>query len=57
MGIFLAIPIALGAFWPGLRADPFMLFEVPPFGGWPGVVIVALVGWVLYRIAKTPQRF
>lgn len=57
MGILLAIPIALGAFWPGLRADPFMLFEVPPFGGWPGVVIVALVGWVLYRIAKTPQRF
>jgi uncharacterized oligopeptide transporter (OPT) family protein len=51
MGIFLAIPIALGAFWPGLSADPFMLFETPPFGAWPGLVVVGLAGWGLYRTA------
>jgi putative OPT family oligopeptide transporter len=56
MGILLAIPIAIGAFWPGLSADPFMMFEAPPLGGWPGLVIVALVGWALYRIAQDPQR-
>jgi putative OPT family oligopeptide transporter len=52
MGIFLAIPIAVGAFWPGLTADPFMLFETPPLEGWPGLVVVTLVGWLLYRISK-----
>ncbi|HEU4504928.1 MAG TPA: oligopeptide transporter, OPT family [Nitrospira sp.] len=56
MGIVLAIPIAVGAFWPGLSADPFVLFEAPPIGGWPGLVIVAVVGWMLYRIAKARQR-
>jgi putative OPT family oligopeptide transporter len=49
MGILLAIPIALGALWPGLGPDPFMLFETPPLDGWPGLVTVALVGWLLYR--------
>ncbi|HTL61545.1 MAG TPA: oligopeptide transporter, OPT family [Nitrospira sp.] len=57
MGIFLAIPIALGAFWPGLSADPFTVFEAAPLGAWPGVVIVALVGWTLSRIAASPSRF
>jgi len=56
MGILLAIPIALGAFWPGLSPDPFMLFEAPPLGGWPGLVIVAAVGWRVYRIARDPSR-
>ena len=52
MGIMLAIPIALAALWPGLSPDPFTLFDSPPFGGWPGLVIVAMVGWILYRIAR-----
>ncbi|SPP66617.1 OPT family oligopeptide transporter [Nitrospira lenta] len=51
MGIMLAIPIALTALWPGLGADPFTLFDVPPFGGWPGLMIVALVAGALYRVA------
>ena len=51
MGIMLAIPIALAALWPGFSADPFTLFDAPPVGGWPGVVIVAMVGVLLYRIA------
>lgn len=51
MGIMLAVPIALAALWPSLSPDPFTLFDAPPFGGWPGLVIVALVGFALYRIA------
>ena len=56
MGIVLAIPIALGAFWPGLSPDPFMLFEAPVLGGWPGLVIVAAVGWLVYRSARPSAR-
>jgi hypothetical protein len=56
MGIFLAIPIALGALWPGLSPDPFTLFEAPPLGGWPGLTVVAVVGWALYRIAAASSR-
>jgi len=56
MGIVLAIPIALGAFWPGLSPDPFLLFEAPPLGGWPGIVIVGVVGWLLYLTAREPSR-
>ncbi|HKT36070.1 MAG TPA: oligopeptide transporter, OPT family, partial [Nitrospira sp.] len=56
MGIVLAIPIALGALWPGLSPDPFMWFEMPPLGGWPGAAVVALTGWGLYRIAATSTR-
>jgi hypothetical protein len=56
MGILLAIPIALGAFWPGLNPDPFMLFEAPPVGGWPGLLMVALAGWALYRTGARPSR-
>jgi putative OPT family oligopeptide transporter len=56
MGIVLAIPIALGAFWPGLNPDPFLLFEAPPLGGWPGIAIVTLVGWLLYATAREPSR-
>lgn len=51
MGIVLAMPIALAALWPGFNADPFTIFAVPPFGGWPGLVMVTAVGFALYRIA------
>ena len=37
MGIMLAMPIALAALWPGFSADPFTIFAVPPFSGWPGL--------------------
>jgi hypothetical protein len=52
MGIMLALPIALAALWPGLGADPFTLYQSPPFGGWPGLVIMAMVGAALYRMAS-----
>jgi hypothetical protein len=51
MGITLAMPIAVSALWPGVSSDPFLLFTSPPFGGWPGLVVVALIGWLLYRVA------
>jgi hypothetical protein len=56
MGILLAIPIALGAFWPGLSPDPFMLFETPPIGGWPGLLIMTMVGWLVYHTARDSSR-
>ena len=48
-GIALAIPIALSGVWPSVSADPLMIFEAPPFGGWPGLVILAGVSVWLYR--------
>ena len=51
MGIMLALPIALAALWPSFSADPFTMFAVPPFGGWPGLAMVAVVGFTLYRVA------
>ncbi len=52
MGILLAVPLALSALWPGIGADPFGLFDAPPLGGWPGLAVIALVGWILYWIEK-----
>jgi putative OPT family oligopeptide transporter len=51
MGIMLAMPIALAALWPSFSADPFTMFAVPPLGGWPGLAMVAIVGFTLCRIA------
>ncbi|MCS6897363.1 MAG: oligopeptide transporter, OPT family, partial [Nitrospira sp.] len=50
-GICLALPVALGALWPGLDSDPFALFDRSPFGGWPGLLMMVLVGGALYRSA------
>ncbi|MCP9446564.1 MAG: oligopeptide transporter, OPT family [Nitrospira sp.] len=49
MGILLALPVALGTLWPGLGSDPFALFDHPPFGGWPGLLMMALVAGALYH--------
>ncbi|BFU91392.1 MAG: Oligopeptide transporter, OPT family [Nitrospira sp.] len=56
MGIMLAMPIALAALWPDLNADPFTIFAVPPFGGWPGLAMVAVVGFALYRMVVGRDR-
>ncbi len=56
MGILLALPIALAALFPRLSADPFTLFDLPPFGGWPGLAVVAMVGAVLYWIERDSFR-
>ncbi|MEX5214427.1 MAG: oligopeptide transporter, OPT family [Nitrospiraceae bacterium] len=49
MGIFLAIPVAVGSLWPQISSDPFQLFAAPPFGAWLGVLAVGLIGRQLYR--------
>ncbi|WP_053382051.1 OPT family oligopeptide transporter [Nitrospira moscoviensis] len=51
MGILLATPIALTVLWPAVSPDPFTIFDHPPLGGWPGLIVVAAVGLTLYRIA------
>ncbi|MCS6305398.1 MAG: oligopeptide transporter, OPT family [Nitrospira sp.] len=56
MGIMLALPVALAALWPGISADPFTMFAVPPFGGWPGLAMMAVVGFALYRIGAGHGR-
>jgi len=56
MGILLALPIALETLWPSMGSDPFALFDRPPLGGWPGLVVVAVIGGVLYRIATGGSR-
>ncbi|MBX3329648.1 MAG: oligopeptide transporter, OPT family [Nitrospira sp.] len=53
MGIMLAMPITLAALWPSFSADPFTMFAVPPFGGWPGLAMMAFVGFALYRTARS----
>jgi putative OPT family oligopeptide transporter len=52
MGILLALPIALSGLWPSLGSDPFRLFATPPLGAWPGLLAVAGVAWMLYRVAR-----
>ena len=53
VGILLALPIALSSVWPSLSGDPFQLFAAPPWGGWPGLLALALVGLVLLRSAQS----
>jgi putative OPT family oligopeptide transporter len=57
MGIALAIPIALSELWPSFKMDPVKVFDTPPWGGWPGVVIVAAVSVWLYRQAIRPRVY
>ncbi len=52
MGIALALPIALISFWPSLGTDPLRLFDVPPLGAWPGVLVIGGVAVLLYRAAR-----
>ena len=53
VGILLALPIAFTSFWPALSGDPFQLFAGPPYGGWPGLCALLLVGLLLVRAAQT----
>lgn len=53
VGILLALPIALSSVWPFLSGDPFQLFVDPPFGGWPGLCTLLLIGLFLVRAART----
>lgn len=50
-GIVLALPVALSGVWPEMGADPLRVFDSPLFDAWPGVLMLILVGWLLYRAA------
>jgi len=55
MGIALAVPIALSGLWPSVSPDPLMIFEIPPWGGWPGLAVWAAVGvWLYLRAVRQP---
>ncbi|TKB75795.1 MAG: oligopeptide transporter, OPT family, partial [Nitrospira sp.] len=56
MGIGLALPIAVAALWPAFPSDPLQIFETPPFGPWPGVLVVGAVVLWLYRSASASAR-
>lgn len=49
MGILLAFPIALASLWPNLGGDPLKLFEIPPLGAWPGLIMLLAVATLLLR--------
>jgi putative OPT family oligopeptide transporter len=53
VGILLALPIALTGVWPSLSADPFELFEMPPLGGWPGLVALLSIALWMHRTTGT----
>jgi len=53
MGILLAVPLAFSAFMPDIGADPFQLFDTPPFDGWPGLIMVSVIALYLYRLASS----
>jgi putative OPT family oligopeptide transporter len=53
MGILLALPIGLAALWPTLPPDPWKVYEVPPWGAWPGLILVGTVVWWLGQAGRT----
>jgi putative OPT family oligopeptide transporter len=56
MGIMLAVPITLASVWPKLGGDFLALFHEPPLGAWPGVVVIAVVVYALYRTVALPTK-
>ncbi|MGV8959584.1 MAG: OPT family oligopeptide transporter [Stenotrophomonas sp.] len=51
MGIAIAIPIVVAG-----RADVLALPEIFHLGQWIGLVVLALVGWLLYRTGKKGEQ-
>lgn len=56
LGILLAVPITLASVWPALKGDFMALFPSPPAGGWPGLVLMAGVIYLLYRVVAKPTE-
>ena len=51
MGILIAIPIVVSG-----RADVLALPEAWHFGQWVGLVVLAVVAWLLYRVSARRRR-
>jgi putative OPT family oligopeptide transporter len=56
VGILLALPIALASYSAFFSPDMFQVFPAPPLGGWPGLFILGLVSWWMYRVACQPEE-
>jgi putative OPT family oligopeptide transporter len=56
MGILLAVPITMASIWPKLGGDFMAIFKEPPMGAWPGVVVILMVIYWLYRGVTAPAR-
>ncbi len=56
MGIALAVPITLASVWPFFKGDFMAVFPAPPFGGWPGLIVMLGVVYWLYRVVTKPTR-
>ncbi len=56
IGIFLALPLMIKEFtpWKSIPIE-FNIVESPPFEAWPGLVLLAMVVYFLYRIAKRDE--
>ena len=51
MGIAIAVPIVLSS-----RADVLALPAALQLNQWVGLAILALVGWLLYRVGKRGEK-
>ncbi len=53
VGIFLALPLMIKEFspWKSIPTE-YALFATPPFGPWPGVILLAVVIYLLYNVAQ-----
>jgi len=56
IGIFLALPFMIREFtpWKSIPTE-FNIVESPPFQAWPGLVLLAVVVYLLYRVAQRDE--
>jgi putative OPT family oligopeptide transporter len=56
IGIFLALPFMIREFtpWKNIPTE-FNIVESPPFQAWPGLVLLAVVVYLLYRVAQRDE--
>ena len=56
VGILLALPIVLSQVSPVFSAEMFEVFDAPPLGGWPGLIVLAGVCLWLLSIASSREN-
>ncbi len=55
VGILLALPIVLANWSSFFLAEMFELFDTPPLGGWPGLLVMLLLAAWMYRVAVSDE--
>jgi putative OPT family oligopeptide transporter len=56
VGILLALPIALASYSAFFSPDMFEVFPSPPIGGWPGLLVLGLISYWLYNVARQSEE-